>query len=56
MIRYFADVYKIGEINKIYGRWFNTVTMRVPMSGLFKEAVTHPPKDNGFVKILGYSL
>jgi glutamate/aspartate transport system substrate-binding protein len=51
-----ADVYKTGEINKIYDRWFNTATMRVPMSGLFKEAITHPAKDTGFAKILGYSL
>lgn len=51
-----ADMYKSGEINKIYDRWFNTGAMRVPMSSLLKEAITHPAKDTGFAKILGYSL
>lgn len=51
-----ADMYKTGEINKVYDRWFNTGSMRVPMSSLLKEAITHPAKDTGFAKILGYSL
>lgn len=51
-----ADVYKTGEVNKIYDHWFNTATMRVPMSSLLKEVITHPAKDTGFAKILGYSL
>lgn len=54
--RTLADIYKSGEINKIYDRWFNTASMRVPMSSLLKEVITHPAKDTGFAKILGYSL
>ncbi|WP_018609210.1 amino acid ABC transporter substrate-binding protein [Uliginosibacterium gangwonense] len=51
-----ADLYSSGEINKIYDRWFNTATIKVPMSGLLKEAITRPAKDTGFAKLLGYSL
>lgn len=54
--RTLSDLYKSGEINKIYDHWFNTASMRVPMSSLLKEVIARPAKDTGFAKILGYSL
>lgn len=51
-----TGVYESGEIKQIYNRWFNTPSMRVPMSSLLKEVLSRPAKDTGFAKVLGYSL
>ncbi len=43
-----AAVYRSGEINKIYAKWFlgpippNGVTLNIPMSAALKQAIDHP--------------
>lgn len=54
--RTLAELYSSGEIERIYEKWFNTPSLKVPMSRLTREAFTRPAKDSGFAKVLGYTL
>jgi glutamate/aspartate transport system substrate-binding protein len=54
--RTLQQIYDSGEINTIYGRWFDTATMKFPMSGLLRDAILRPGKDAGFARELGYTL
>ena len=50
------QIYTSGEINTIYGHWFDTATMQFPMTGLLRDAILRPGKDAGFARELGYTL
>jgi glutamate/aspartate transport system substrate-binding protein len=54
--RTLQQIYDSGEINTIYARWFDTATLKVPMSGLLRDAILRPGKDAGFARELGYTL
>lgn len=51
-----VELYSSGEIERIYDKWFNTPSLKVPMSRLTREAFSRPAKDSGFAKVLGYTL
>ncbi|GAA5181522.1 glutamate/aspartate ABC transporter substrate-binding protein [Niveibacterium umoris] len=50
------QIYASGEINAIYERWFNTETLKLPMSRLMRDSVMRPSKEPGIARVLGYSL
>jgi glutamate/aspartate transport system substrate-binding protein len=51
-----TTLYSSGEINAIYKRWFATERMKLPMSGLLRDAITRPSRDPGIARLLGYSI
>ncbi|MCX9156124.1 amino acid ABC transporter substrate-binding protein [Niveibacterium sp. 24ML] len=50
------QLYASGEINAIYERWFNTDSLKLPMSRLLRDSIMRPSKDAGIARVLGYSL
>lgn len=50
------QIYASGEINGIYERWFNTDTLKLPMSRLLRDSIMRPSKEPGIARVLGYSL
>lgn len=51
-----AALFSSGEINAIYDRWFNTPTLKVPMSAMTRDSLMHPSHEAGVVRILGQSF
>lgn len=50
------QLYVSGQINAIYERWFNTESIKVPMSRLLRDSFSRPTKEAGFARVLGHSL
>lgn len=50
------QLYASGEINAIYEHWFNTDTLKLPMSRLLRDSIMRPSKEAGIARVLGYSL
>ncbi|WP_417068732.1 amino acid ABC transporter substrate-binding protein [Niveibacterium terrae] len=51
-----AALFASGEINAIYDRWFNTPTLKVPMSAMTRDSLMHPSHEAGVVRVLGQSF
>lgn len=51
-----ASLYSSGEINGIYEKWFNTGTLRFPVSRMLRECFTRPSHEPGVAIELGYQL
>jgi glutamate/aspartate transport system substrate-binding protein len=49
-------LYKSGEINTIYKKWFDTETLSIPRGRLTQESFVRPNKEPGVALMLGYSL
>lgn len=49
-------LYKSGEINTIYKKWFDTETLSIPRGRLTQESFIRPNKEPGVALMLGYSL
>ncbi|MDQ8022400.1 MAG: amino acid ABC transporter substrate-binding protein [Moraxellaceae bacterium] len=54
--RTLAQLYASGEINSIYARWFDSATLKVPMSSLLRDSIMRPSKQAAFALILGHTL
>ena len=54
--RTLQQLFQSGEINQIYARWFDSSTMKVPMSVLLRDTILRPAKEAGFARGLGYTL
>ncbi len=50
------QLFESGEINRIYARWFDSTSIKIPMSALLRDAIIRPGKEAGFARELGYSL
>ena len=51
-----AALFASGEINAIYDRWFNSATLKVPMSAMTRDSLMHPSREAGVVRVLGQSF
>lgn len=49
-------LYKSGEINTIYKKWFDTEDLSIPRGRLTQESFVRPNKEPGVALMLGYSL
>lgn len=54
--RTLRGLYTSGQINAIYDRWFDTETIKLPMSRLLRDSFSRPTKEAGFARVLGHSL
>lgn len=54
--RTLARLYKSGEIQAIYRKWFETEHLSIAQSRLTKESFLRPNKEAGVALLLGYSL
>ncbi|MEC5396500.1 amino acid ABC transporter substrate-binding protein [Uliginosibacterium sp. H1] len=54
--RTLSQLYASGEINAIYARWFDSPTLKVPMSSLLRDSIMRPSKQAAFALILGHTL
>ncbi len=54
--RTLARLYKSGEIQAIYRKWFETEQLNIVQSRLTKESFMRPNKEAGVALLLGYSL
>lgn len=54
--RTLVGLFQSGEINKLYDKWFDTKSFKVPMSRLTRDSVARPTKEAGVAMVLGYQL
>lgn len=54
--RTLAHLYKSGEVQAIYRKWFETEHLSIAQSRLTKESFLRPNKEAGVALLLGYSL
>lgn len=51
-----VGLYHSGEIFGVYQRWFDTDTLKIPMSRLLRDSITNPASSAGVALLLGYSI
>lgn len=54
--RTLARLYKSGEVQTIYRKWFETDTLTISQNRLTRESFLRPNKEAGVALLLGYSL
>lgn len=54
--RALSRVYASGEIQQLYGKWFQTDALSIPMNRLTRDSFKRPNKEAGVAMLLGYSI
>lgn len=54
--RALSRVYASGEIQQLYGKWFQTSALSIPMNRLTRDSFKRPNKEAGVAMLLGYSI
>jgi len=54
--RALSRVYSSGEIEQLYGKWFQTSALSIPMNRLTRDGFKRPNKEAGVAMLLGYSI
>ncbi|MGA0610125.1 amino acid ABC transporter substrate-binding protein [Caldimonas sp. KR1-144] len=54
--RTLVGLFQSGEVQKLYDKWFDSKSFKVPMSRLTRDSIARPTKEAGVAMVLGYSL
>lgn len=54
--RTLIGLFQSGEVNKLYDKWFDSKSFKVPMSRLTRDSIARPTKEAGVAMVLGYQL
>ncbi|WP_245643115.1 amino acid ABC transporter substrate-binding protein [Roseateles chitosanitabidus] len=54
--RALSRIYGSGEIQQLYGKWFQTDALAIPMNRLTRDSFKRPNKEAGVAMLLGYSI
>lgn len=54
--RTLVGLFQSGEVQKLYDKWFDSKSFKVPMSRLTRDSIARPTKEPGVAMVLGYSL
>lgn len=49
-------LFQSGEAQKLYDKWFDSKSLKVPMSRLTRDSIARPNKEAGVAMVLGYAL
>lgn len=51
-----VGLFESGEIERMYKTWFDSDSLKVPVSRLLREAIRRPNSAPGFAQLLGFTL